>query len=141
MKGRRYCRVVNTASVHGLVASVARIPYVSAKYGVIGLTKVAALEYSHIDSAETGGVAIHAICPGRVETALIEPQIQARVDLHKGDRLAGIRDLLSEKQPPRRMSMPSGIGGVAVFLCSNSAHNIHRNINFRRWCVDDSVIS
>jgi len=124
MKERGYGRVINTASVHGLVASAAKAPYVSAKHGVIGLTKVAALEYAAVGSRETGGVTINAICPGWVETALIEPQIQAKVDLHNGDRAAGIADLLSEKQPSRRMSTPDEIGAIAVFLCSNAAHNI-----------------
>lgn len=124
MKERGYGRVINTASVHGLVASAAKAPYVSAKHGVIGLTKVAALEYAAVGSRETGGVTINAICPGWVETALIEPQIQAKVDLHNGDRAAGIADLLSEKQPSRRMSTPEEIGAIAVFLCSNAAHNI-----------------
>ena len=95
-----------------------------AKHGVIGLTKVAALEYASVGSAHSGGVTINAICPGWVETALIEPQIQARVDKHNGDRVAGIADLLSEKQPSRRMSTPDEIGQLAVFLCSHSAHNI-----------------
>ena len=124
MKERGYGRVINTASVHGLVASAAKGPYVAAKHGVIGLTKVAALEYAAVGSRETGGVTINAICPGWVETALIEPQIQAKVDLHNGDRAAGIADLLSEKQPSRRMSTPDEIGAIAVFLCSNAAHNI-----------------
>jgi len=124
MKERGYGRVINTASVHGLVASMAKAPYVSAKHGVIGLTKVAALEYANVGNSETGGVTVNAICPGWVETALIEPQIQAKVDQHNGDRAAGIADLLSEKQPSRRMSSPADIGAVAVFLCSQAAHNI-----------------
>jgi len=124
MKERGYGRVINTASVHGLVASAAKGPYVAAKHGVVGLTKVAALEYAAVGSRETGGVTINAICPGWVETALIEPQIQAKVDLHNGDRAAGIADLLSEKQPSRRMSTPDEIGAIAVFLCSNATHNI-----------------
>jgi 3-hydroxybutyrate dehydrogenase len=124
MKERGYGRVINTASVHGLVASMAKAPYVSAKHGVIGLTKVAALEYANVGNSETGGVTVNAICPGWVETALIEPQIQAKVDAHNGDRAAGIADLLSEKQPSRRMSSPADIGAVAVFLCSPAAHNI-----------------
>lgn len=124
MKERGYGRVINTASVHGLVASLAKAPYVSAKHGVVGLTKVAALEYAHVGTADTGGVTVNAICPGWVETALIEPQIQAKVDTHNGNRAAGIADLLSEKQPSRRMSSPADIGAVAVFLCSKAAHNI-----------------
>ena len=124
MKERGYGRVINTASVHGLVASIAKSPYISAKHGVIGLTKTAALDYAASGSRESGGVTVNAICPGWVETALIEPQIQARVDLFNGDRAAGIANLLSEKQPSQRMSTPAEIGAVAVFLCSAAAHNI-----------------
>jgi 3-hydroxybutyrate dehydrogenase len=124
MQERGYGRVINTSSVHGLIASVAKAPYVAAKHGVIGLTKVAALEYAASGSRESGGVTVNAICPGWVETTLIEPQIQARVDLHNGDRAAGVADLLSEKQPSHRMSTPEEIGAVAVFLCSRAAHNI-----------------
>ena len=124
MQERGYGRVINTSSVHGLIASVAKAPYVAAKHGVIGLTKVAALENAASGSRESGGVTVNAICPGWVETTLIEPQIQARVDLHNGDRVAGVADLLSEKQPSHRMSTPEEIGAVAVFLCSRAAHNI-----------------
>jgi 3-hydroxybutyrate dehydrogenase len=124
MQERGYGRVINTSSVHGLIASVAKAPYVAAKHGVIGLTKVAALEYAASGTRESGGVTVNAICPGWVETTLIEPQIQARVDLHNGDRVAGVADLLSEKQPSHRMSTPEEIGAVAVFLCSRAAHNI-----------------
>ena len=117
-------RVINIASVHGLVASAAKAPYVAAKHGVVGLTKVAALEYAKLGDSNSGGITINAICPGWVETALIEPQIQARVDLHNGDRAAGIADLLSEKQPSQRMSTPSDIGALALWLCNPAAHNI-----------------
>ena len=117
-------RVVNIASVHGLVASAAKAPYVAAKHGIVGLTKVAALEYAKLGDSNSGGITINAICPGWVETALIEPQIQARVDLHNGDRAAGIADLLSEKQPSQRMSTPSDIGALALWLCNPAAHNI-----------------
>jgi 3-hydroxybutyrate dehydrogenase len=117
-------RVINIASVHGLVASAAKAPYVAAKHGVVGLTKVAALEYAHLGDRNSGGVTINAICPGWVETALIEPQIQARVDQFNGDRAAGIADLLSEKQPSQRMSTPSDIGALALWLCNPAAHNV-----------------
>lgn len=117
-------RVINIASVHGLVASAAKAPYVAAKHGVVGLTKVAALEYANVGDRNSGGVTINAICPGWVETALIEPQIQARVDLHNGDRAVGIADLLSEKQPSQRMSTPTDIGALALWLCNPAAHNI-----------------
>ncbi len=117
-------RVINIASVHGLVASAAKAPYVAAKHGVVGLTKVAALEYAKLGDSNSGGITINAICPGWVETALIEPQIQARVNSHNGDRAAGIADLLSEKQPSQRMSTPSDIGALALWLCNPAAHNI-----------------
>ena len=136
MKERGYGRVINTASVHGLVASAAKAPYVSAKHGVIGLTKVAALEYAAVGNRETGGVTINAICPGWVETALIEPQIQAKVDLHNGDRAKGIADLLSEKQPSRRMSTPEEIGAIAGFLMFTCSSQHHRRCNSRRWWLE-----
>jgi 3-hydroxybutyrate dehydrogenase len=117
-------RVINIASVHGLVASASKGPYVAAKHGVVGLTKVAALEYANSGSRESGGVTVNAICPGWVETSLIEPQIQARVEKFNGDRLAGIVDLLSEKEPSRRMSSPNEIGELALWLCNKAAHNI-----------------
>jgi len=119
-----YGRVINIASIHGLVASVAKGPYVAAKHGVVGLTKVAALEYANLGSRESGGVTINAICPGWVETALVEPQIQARVEKFNGDRIAGIADLLNEKEPSRRMTSPDEIGELAFWLCSKVAHNI-----------------
>ena len=124
MKERGYGRVINTSSVHGLVGSVQKAPYVASKHGVIGLTKVAALEYASSGSRDSGGVTVNAICPGLVETTLIAPQIQAKAELHNGDRSAGIADLLSEKQPSHRMSSPKDIGAIVVFLCSDAAHNI-----------------
>ncbi|MEI9907769.1 MAG: 3-hydroxybutyrate dehydrogenase [Actinomycetota bacterium] len=124
MQARGFGRVINISSVHGLVASYAKSAYVASKHGVIGLTKVGALEYAEFGSAETGGVTVNAICPGWVETKLIEPQIQVRADNHGGDRAAGVADLLSEKQPSKRMSSPSDIGALALYLCSKAAHNV-----------------
>lgn len=124
MAERGYGRVINVASVHGLVASVDKAPYVSAKHGIVGLTKVAALEYASQGDAAKGGVTINAICPGWVETPLIEPQIQARADKYNGDRQAGIADLLSEKQPSRRLAATTDIGALASWLCDPRAHNI-----------------
>lgn len=124
MKARGYGRVVNIASVHGLVASKAKAPYVSSKFGLVGLTKVAALEYAEAGSRESGGVTVNAICPGWVETPLIEPQIDAAAERAGGDRAAGVRALLSEKQPSLRTAAPEDIGALAAFLCSKAAHNI-----------------
>ncbi|MCA3001930.1 MAG: 3-hydroxybutyrate dehydrogenase [Burkholderiales bacterium] len=124
MAARGYGRVVNIASVHGLVASVNKAPYVAAKFGLIGLSKVAALEYASAGNRELGGVTVNCICPGWTETAIIEPQIQARAARHGGDREAGVRELLQEKQPSLRTSKPAEIGQLAAWLCHPIAHNI-----------------
>lgn len=124
MGERGYGRVINISSVHGLVGSVEKSPYVAAKHGVVGLTRVGALEYAAKGSSKSGGVTVNAICPGWVETALIESQVQNRSDKFGGDRIAGIADLLSEKQPSRRMSSAQDIGELALWLCHLAAHNI-----------------
>ena len=122
MAERGYGRVVNVASVHGLVASKDKAPYVASKHGIVGLSKVAALEYAAEGSRDAGGITVNCICPGWVETPLIEPQIEAR--RAGGSRDDGVRSLLSEKQPSLRMTLPAEIGALAVFLCRREAHNI-----------------
>jgi 3-hydroxybutyrate dehydrogenase len=124
MVERGYGRIVNIASVHGLVASVQKAPYVAAKFGLIGLTRVAALEAAQAGSRASGGVTANCICPGWTETAIIEPQIQARAAQFGGDRDAAIRDLLREKQPSGRTSTPDEIARTVVWLCDPAAHNI-----------------
>lgn len=125
MRSRGYGRIINVASVHGLVASVAKAPYVAAKHGLIGLSKVAALEVAAEGSRASGGVTVNCLCPGWVETALIEPQIAARAAEVGGDREAGIRALLAEKQPSGRMALPAEIAALALFLCRREAHNLN----------------
>ena len=122
MAERGYGRVVNIASVHGLVASKEKAPYVASKFGIVGLSKVTALEYAASGSRDSGGVTVNCICPGWVETPLIEPQIEARRD--GGSREDGVKSLLSEKQPSLRMSLPEDIGAMAVWLCRREAHNV-----------------
>jgi len=122
MAARGYGRVINIASVHGLVASKDKAPYVTSKFGLVGLSKVAALEYAAVGSRESGAVTVNCICPGWVETPLIEAQIQMRRS--GGSRDDGIRALLEEKQPSQRMSQPEDIGALAVWLCRREAHNI-----------------
>ncbi len=124
MAARGYGRVVNIASVHGLVASKDKAPYVAAKFGLVGLSRVAALEYADKGSRASGGVTVNCLCPGWTETAIIEPQIAARAALHGGDRDMGIADLLAEKQPSRRTSDPAEIGALALWLCDPVAHNL-----------------
>ena len=124
MAERGYGRVINIASVHGLVASVHKAPYVASKFGLVGMSRVAALEYAAAGTRESGGVTVNCICPGWTETAIIEPQIAARAALHGGDRAAGVADLLSEKQPSRRTSDAAEIGALALWLCNPIAHNL-----------------
>ena len=124
MAERGFGRVINIASVHGLVASVNKSPYVASKFGLIGLSKVAALEYAAAGSRVSGGVTINCICPGWVETPLIEPQIVARASELGVDRDAGIRELLREKQPSGRMSLPEEIAELVIWLCRPAAHNL-----------------
>lgn len=124
MAERGFGRVINIASVHGLVGSVQKAPYVAAKHGITGLSKVAALEYAAAGSKASGGVTVNCICPGWTETTLIAPQIEARAQAIGGDRDAAVADLLAEKQPSRRTSDPSEIGRLAVWLCDPMAHNV-----------------
>ena len=124
MAARGFGRVVNIASVHGLVASVHKAPYVASKFGLVGLSKVAALEYASAGTRTSGGVTVNCICPGWVETALIEPQIQDRAEAIGGDRERSVRDLLREKQPSQRMSLPAEIADTVLWLCRPAAHNL-----------------
>lgn len=124
MAKRGYGRVINIASVHGLVASENKAPYVASKFGLVGISKVAALEYARAGNRETGGVTVNCIAPGWTETAIIEPQVQIRAAQFGGDREKGIGDLLAEKQPTRRTSDPSEIGSLALWLCDPVAHNV-----------------
>lgn len=118
MQERNWGRIINTASVHGLVASVNKAAYVAAKHGVVGLTKVVGLE-----NAERQ-ITCNAICPGWVDTPLVQAQIDARAAALGVPREQGLRDLLGEKQPSKRFSTPDNIGGLVVFLCSDAAQNI-----------------
>ncbi|MCA0869925.1 3-hydroxybutyrate dehydrogenase [Seohaeicola saemankumensis] len=124
MADRGFGRVINIASVHGLVASKDKAPYVAAKFGLVGLSRVAALEYAARGSKASGGVTVNCICPGWTETAIIGPQVEARAAQFGGDRDKGIADLLSEKQPSQRTSDPSEIGALALWLCNPVAHNV-----------------
>lgn len=111
-------RIINIASVHGLVASAEKSAYVAAKHGIVGLTKVVALE-----NAGTG-VTCNAICPGWVRTPLVERQIEARAQQEGISVEEASRSLLGEKQPSMRFTTPEQLGEVALFLCSAAADNI-----------------
>ena len=118
MRERGWGRIVNIASVHGLVASIHKGAYLAAKHGLVGLSKGVALETA------TQGITVNCICPGWTDTAIIQPQIEARAAQCGGDRSAGIRELLREKQPNLTLLPPERIGDVAVFLCSEAAAGI-----------------
>jgi len=118
MRKRNWGRIVNIASAHGLVASAGKAAYVAAKHGVLGLTKVVALETA------TTGITCNAICPGWVLTPLVQKQIDALAARDKVTIAAAKTKLLSEKQPSQEFATPEQIGALAAFLCSPAAAQI-----------------
>ncbi len=126
MQARNWGRIINIASVHGLVASAQKSAYVAAKHGVIGLTKATALENA------TTGVTCNAICPGWVLTPLVQKQVDARAAADGVDNAEATRRLLGEKQPSMQFTTPDELGELAVFLCSAAANNV-RGV---AWSVD-----
>ncbi|HVY12073.1 MAG TPA: 3-hydroxybutyrate dehydrogenase, partial [Alphaproteobacteria bacterium] len=118
MRQRKWGRIINTASAHGLVASVDKVAYVAAKHGIVGLTKVVALE-----TAEEG-ITCNAICPGWVLTPLVQKQIDAMAKEQNLSQADASKKLLMEKQPSGQFVTPEQIGGMVVFLCSDSAAQI-----------------
>lgn len=118
MVGRGWGRIINIASVHGLVASGQKSAYVAAKHGLVGLTKVGAIELAN------SGVTVNAICPGWVLTPLVQAQIDRRAT-ETGRPAEEVRhSLVTEKQPMAQFSTPEAIGALAVFLCSDGAATI-----------------
>jgi 3-hydroxybutyrate dehydrogenase len=118
MRRSGWGRIINIASVHGLVASTNKAAYVSAKHGLVGLTKVVALETAG------SGITSNAICPGWTRTELIEPQIVARAQALGVDIEAGGRSMLAEKQPSQQFVTIEQLGQLALFLCSSAADQI-----------------
>ena len=118
MKAKGYGRIVNIASAHGLVGSPFKSAYVAAKHGVLGLTKVVALE-----AAETN-VTCNAICPGYVWTPLVEKQIEEQALAHKIPREQVITDVLLKAQPNKRFATVEEIGALVAFLASPAAQSI-----------------
>ena len=118
MKSRNWGRIINIASVHGLVASTHKAADVAAKHGIIGLTKVVALE-----TARTG-ITCNAICPGWVLTPLVQKQVDARAERdHVSNEQAKLA-LVSEKQPSGEFVSPEQLAALAVFLCGNDASEV-----------------
>jgi len=118
MRENGWGRVINIASAHGLVASAGKAAYVAAKHGVVGLTKVTAL-----DTAGTG-VTCNAICPGWVKTPLVQQQIEAKAQKQGVSIEDAEHDLLAEKQPALEFVTPEQIAGYCIFLCSDDARTI-----------------
>lgn len=117
MRARDWGRIINIASVHGLVASKEKSAYVAAKHGVVGLTKTIALE-----TAQTG-ITCNALCPGWVLTPLVQQQIDKRIA--DGAAPDAARDaLLAEKQPSREFVTPEQLGALTLFLCSDGAAQV-----------------
>jgi 3-hydroxybutyrate dehydrogenase len=118
MLERGWGRIVNVASVHGLVASAQKVAYVAAKHGILGLTKVVALETAR------SGVTCNAICPGWVLTPLVQKQIDALAERERIDPSEAQARLLGEKQPSLEFATPAQIGALTAFLCSDDAAQI-----------------
>jgi 3-hydroxybutyrate dehydrogenase len=118
MKKNNWGRIINIASVHGLVGSAGKSAYVAAKHGIVGLTKVTALE-----TAQTG-VTCNAICPGWVLTPLVQKQVDARAEKDKVNNEEAKKRLLSEKQPSGEFVTPDQLAALAVFFCSPAATQI-----------------
>jgi 3-hydroxybutyrate dehydrogenase len=118
MRRNKFGRIVNIASAHGLVASPFKAAYVAAKHGIVGLTKVTALE-----TAEAG-ITCNAICPGYVYTPLVEAQIDGQAKAHGISRDEVIRDVLLAQQPNKRFARVEELGALTVFLASEAAASI-----------------
>lgn len=118
MKTRNWGRIINIASVHGLVGSAQKSAYVAAKHGIVGLTKVTALENAHT------GVTCNAICPGWVLTPLVQKQVDARASQQGLSDADAKKSLLSEKQPSGEFVTPEQLGELTVFLCSDAASQV-----------------
>ncbi len=118
MKRKGWGRIINIASAHGLVASAQKVAYVAAKHGVLGMTKVAAIELAN------DGITVNAICPGWVLTPLVEKQLEDRAKHEGTDVEHEKHQFLTEKQPMAQFSTAEEIGGLAAFLCSDDAKTI-----------------
>ncbi len=118
MRARGWGRIVNIASAHGLTASPFKSAYVTAKHGVVGLSKTVALE-----TAEDP-ITCNAICPGYVLTPLVEAQIPDTMEQYGMDRETVVREVLLQRQPSKQFATTEQIGGSTVFLCSPAADQI-----------------
>ena len=118
MLANNWGRIINVASIHGLVGSAEKSAYVAAKHGVVGLTKVTALENA------TTGVTCNAICPGWVLTPLVQKQVDAKAAALGITNEAATKLLLGEKEPSLQFTTPEELGALAVFFCSAAGNNV-----------------
>ena len=118
MQAANWGRIINVASVHGLVASAQKAAYVAAKHGIVGLTKVTALENA------TRDITCNAICPGWVLTPLVQKQVDAKAQAQGISNEEATRQLLGEKEPSMQFTTPEELGELAVFFCSDAAKNV-----------------
>ena len=118
MRAKNWGRIINVASIHGLVASAEKAAYVAAKHGVVGLTKVVALENA------TTGVTCNAICPGWVLTPLVQKQVDAKAAALSISIAEATKLLLGEKEPSMQFTTPEELGALAVFFCSPAGNNV-----------------
>ena len=118
MQQANWGRIINVASVHGLVGSAEKSAYVAAKHGIVGLTKVTALELA------TTPVTCNAICPGWVLTPLVQKQVDAKAAAQGISNEDATKQLLGEKEPSMQFTTPEELGELAVFFCSAAANNV-----------------
>lgn len=118
MKERNWGRIINLASVHGLVGSAQKSAYVASKHGLVGFTKVVALETA------TTPITCNAICPGWVLTPLVQKQVDDRAAQHNISKDTAKNALLAEKQPSQEFVGPDQLGALAAFLCSPAASQV-----------------
>jgi 3-hydroxybutyrate dehydrogenase len=118
MRKSNWGRIINVASVHGLVGSAQKAAYVAAKHGIVGLTKVTALETA------TTGITANAICPGWVLTPLVQKQVDAKAAAQGLSNEEATKLLLGEKEPSMQFTTPEELGELAVFFCSAAANNV-----------------
>lgn len=118
MLSKNWGRIINMASVHGLVGSAEKSAYVAAKHGVVGFTKVTALENA------TTGVTCNAICPGWVLTPLVQKQVDAKAAAQGISNADATKQLLGEKEPSMQFTTPEELGALAVFFCSPAGNNV-----------------
>ena len=118
MRAAGWGRVVNIASAHGLRASEFKSAYVAAKHGIVGLSKVTALETAR------EAITCNAICPGYVLTPIVEKQIPDQMKTHNMSREDVIAKVMLARQPSGQFATVEQIGGIAVFLCSAAAEQI-----------------